>query len=286
MSPPAAPSKLSARERERRATSGGGSRSVPAPLLAPALVATAFLVVPLAGLLLRAPWGDAWSILHRSDAAQALQLSLWTSTVTTAISLLVGVPLAWVLARTDFPGLRLLRALVTLPLVLPPVVGGVALLLAFGRNGFLGRYLDQWLGITIPFSPTAVILAETFVAMPFLVVTVEGALRSADRGFEEAAATLGAQRMTVFRRVTVPLVAPSLGAGAVLCWARALGEFGATITFAGSFPGRTQTMPIAVYYALETDPDAAILLSLVLLLVSVVVLVTLRDKWLRGGTAQ
>jgi molybdate transport system permease protein len=249
-------------------------------------VATAFLVVPLAGLLLRAPWGDAWSILHGSDAAQALQLSLWTSTVATAISLLVGVPLAWVLARADFPGLRLLRALVTLPLVLPPVVGGVALLLAFGRNGFLGRYLDQWFGITIPFSPVAVIMAETFVAMPFLVVTVEGALRSADRGFEEAAATLGAQRMTVFRRVTVPLVAPSLGAGAVLCWARALGEFGATITFAGSFPGRTQTMPIAVYYALETDPDAAILLSLVLLLVSVVVLVTLRDKWLSGGTAQ
>ena len=286
MSPPAAPSKLSRRERKRRAMSGGGSRSVPAPLLAPALVATAFLVVPLAGLVLRAPWGDAWSILHGSDAAQALQLSLWTSTVATAISLLVGVPLAWVLARTDFPGLRLLRALVTLPLVLPPVVGGVALLLAFGRNGFLGRYLDQWFGITIPFSPTAVIMAETFVAMPFLVVTVEGALRSADRGFEEAAATLGAQRMTVFRRVTVPLVAPSLGAGAVLCWARALGEFGATITFAGSFPGRTQTMPIAVYYALETDPDAAILLSLVLLVVSVVVLVTLRDKWLRGGTAQ
>ncbi len=286
MSPPATPSKLSPRERKRRAMSGGGSRSVPAPLLAPALVATAFLVVPLAGLVLRAPWGDAWSILHGSDAAQALQLSLWTSTVATAISLLVGVPLAWVLARTDFPGLRLLRALVTLPLVLPPVVGGVALLLAFGRNGFLGRYLDQWFGITIPFSPTAVIMAETFVAMPFLVVTVEGALRSTDRGFEEAAATLGAQRMTVFRRVTVPLVAPSLGAGAVLCWARALGEFGATITFAGSFPGRTQTMPIAVYYALETDPDAAILLSLVLLLVSVVVLVTLRDKWLRGGTAQ
>jgi molybdate transport system permease protein len=286
MSPPDASSKLSPRERERRATSGGASRSVPFPLLAPALVATAFLVVPLAGLVLRAPWGDAWSILHGSGAAQALQLSLWTSTVATAISLLLGVPLAWVLARTDFRGLRLLRALVTLPLVLPPVVGGVALLLAFGRNGFLGQYLDQWFGLTIPFSPTAVIMAETFVAMPFLVVTVEGALRSADRGFEEAAATLGAQRMTVFRRVTVPLVAPSLGAGAVLCWARALGEFGATITFAGSFPGRTQTMPIAVYYALETDPDAAILLSLVLLLVSVVVLVTLRDRWLRGGTAQ
>jgi molybdate transport system permease protein len=259
---------------------------VPAPLLAPALIAVGFLLLPLAGLVLRAPWGDLSSILRGSAASQALQLSLWTSTVATAVSLLIGVPLAWILARTDFPGLRLLRALVTLPLVLPPVVGGVALLLAFGRNGFLGRYLDQWFGITIPFTSTAVVMADTFVAMPFLIVTVEGALRSADQGFEEAAATLGASRMTVFRRVTVPLVAPSLGAGAVLCWARALGEFGATITFAGSYPGRTQTMPIEVYYALESDPDAAIVLSLVLLLVSVVVLVTLRDKWLRGGMTQ
>ncbi len=248
-------------------------------------MAVAFLVIPLAGLLVRAPWGNAWEVLHGAQVGEALRLSLWTSTLATAISVVVGVPLAWVLARTAVPGLRVVRALVTLPLVLPPVVGGVALLLAFGRNGFLGQYLDQWFGITIPFSPAAVVMAETFVAMPFLVVTVEGALRSADRGFEEAAATLGARRMTVFRRVTLPLVAPSLAAGAVLCWARALGEFGATITFAGSFPGRTQTMPIAVYYALETDPEAAILLSLVLLLVSVVVLVALRDRWLRGGAA-
>jgi molybdate transport system permease protein len=278
--------RLSPRERLRRSTRGGGSRSVPVPLLSPAAVAVAFLVLPLAGLILRAPWGDVWSILRGSNASQALQLSLWTSTVATGVSLVIGVPLAWVLARTDFPGLRLLRALVTLPLVLPPVVGGVALLLAFGRDGFIGRYLDQWFGVTIPFSPTAVIMAETFVAMPFLIVTVEGALRSADRGFEEAAATLGATRMTVLRRISLPLIAPSLGAGAVLCWARALGEFGATITFAGSFPGRTETMPIAVYYALESDPDAAIVLSLVLLLVSVIVLVTLRDKWLRGGSTQ
>jgi molybdate transport system permease protein len=265
--------------------SGAGARSAPWPLLVPALVAVGFLVVPLAGLLVRAPWGNAWGILQGPQVGEALRLSLWTSTLATAISVVVGVPLAWVLARTAVPGLRVVRALVTLPLVLPPVVGGVALLLAFGRNGFVGQYLDQWFGVTIPFSPAAVVMAETFVAMPFLVVTVEGALRSADRGFEEAAATLGARRMTVFRRVTLPLVAPSLVAGAVLCWARALGEFGATITFAGSFPGRTQTMPIAVYYALETDPEAAILLSLVLLLVSVVVLVALRDRWLRGGTA-
>lgn len=279
------PSTLSTRERARRTTSGGGSRSAPVPLLIPALVGILFLVVPLLGLLIRAPWGDAWTILHGSAAGEALRLSLWTSTTATAISLLVGVPLAWLLARTDFPGLRLVRALVTLPLVLPPVVGGVALLLAFGRTGFVGQYLDQWFGITLPFTPAAVVIAETFVAMPFLIVTVEGALRSSNQGFEEAAATLGAGRMTVFRRVTLPLIAPSLAAGAVLCWARALGEFGATITFAGSFPGRTQTMPIAVYYALETDPDAAILLSLVLLLVSVVVLVALRDRWLRGGVA-
>jgi molybdate transport system permease protein len=279
-----APQRLSPRDRARRADRGGGKP--PAPLLAPAVIAVAFLVLPLAGLVARAPWGRLGPVLAGSDAVQALVLSLWTATVATGVSLVIGVPLAWVLARTSFPGQRLLRALVTLPLVLPPVVGGVALLLAFGRVGFIGRYLDEWFGLTIPFSPLAVVMAETFVAMPFLVITVEGALRSADQGFEEAAATLGASRMTVFRRVTVPLIAPSLAAGAVLCWARALGEFGATITFAGSFPGRTETMPIAVYYALENDPDAAIALSLVLLLVSVVVLVSLRDRWLRGSAVQ
>ena len=168
-------------------------------------------------------------------------------------------------------------------MVLPPVVGGVALFFSFGRRGLFGQYLDRWFGVRLPFTTWGVVVAQTFVAMPFLVVTVEGALRAADRGYEDAAATLGARRMTVFRRVTLPMVAPSLAAGAVLCWARALGEFGATITFAGSFPGRTQTMPIAVYYALETDPDAAILLGLVLLLVSVAVLVTLRERWVRGG---
>nr|WP_245627237.1 ABC transporter permease [Kribbia dieselivorans] len=254
-------------------------------MLVPALIALAFLLIPLGGLIIRAPWTHAWEILTRDDALDALRLSLWTTTLATGISIVLGVPLAWLLARTDLPGLRWVRALVTLPLVLPPVVGGVALLLAFGRNGLLGRYLDQWFGITLPFTPAAVIMAQTFVAMPFLIITVEGALRSADAGYEEAAATLGAGRLTVFRRVTLPLLAPSLIAGAVLCWARALGEFGATITFAGSFPGRTQTMPISVYYALESDPDAAILLSLVMLLVSVLVLVGLRDRWLRVGAS-
>src|ERR1700744_2806366 len=222
-----APSHLTARERARRAARGGASRSVPAPLLVPALIAILFLLLPLAGLLIRAPWGRLGAALSGTDATQALTLSLWTATVSTAISMVIGVPLAWVLARSSFPGQRLLRALVTLPLVLPPVVGGVALLLAFGRTGFVGRYLDEWFGLTIPFTPLAVVMAEPFVAMPFLIITGEGALRSADQGSEQAAAALGARGMTVFRRVTLPLIAPSLGAGSVLSWARALGEFGA-----------------------------------------------------------
>jgi molybdate transport system permease protein len=255
---------------------------VPWPLAVPAAVAVAFLLLPLAGLLVRAPWRSMPSLLSDPLVREALRLSLVSATLATAVSLVIGVPLAWVLARASFRGLSALRALVTLPLVLPPVVGGVALLLAFGRRGVVGRWLDLWFGIQIPFTTTAVVLAETFVALPFLVITVEGALRAADRRYEEASASLGADRWTTFRRVTLPLIAPSVLAGSVLCWARALGEFGATITFAGNFPGRTQTMPIAVYLALESDPDAAIALSLVLLVVSIVVLVTLRDRVLRA----
>ena len=199
------------------------------------------------------------------------------------ISVVVGVPLAWLLARSRRPGIGLVRALVTVPLVLPPVVGGVALLTAFGRQGIVGRWLDTALGITLPFTTTGVIMAETFVAMPFLVLIVEGALRTSDRGLDEAAATLGASRLRIALTVTLPLLGPSVLAGAVLTWARALGEFGATITFAGNFPGRTQTMPLAVYLAMESDPDAALALSFVLLLVCVLVLVTLRARWLPGG---
>jgi molybdate transport system permease protein len=256
----------------------------PWPLAVPALIAIAFLLLPLVGLLVRAPWRTLPRLLSDPTVGEALRLSLVTATIATAVSLVIGVPLAWVLARVRFPGRSLLRALITLPLVLPPVVGGVALLLALGRRGLLGQYLDRWFGLTIPFTPLAVVLAETFVAMPFLIVTVEGALRAADPRFEEASATLGASRWTTFRRVTLPMIGPSVLAGAVLCWARALGEFGATITFAGNFPGRTQTMPVAVYIALETDPDAAIALSLVLLAVSVVILVSLRERVLRAGT--
>jgi molybdate transport system permease protein len=206
------------------------------------------------------------------------------ASLATVVSIAVGVPLAWVLARANWPGMGALRALVTVPLVLPPVVAGVALLVTLGRNGIIGRYLDQWLGITLPFSTPAVVIAETFVAMPFLVVAVEGALRTSSAELEEAAATLGAGRMYVFFHVTLPLITPSLVAGAVLCWARALGEFGATITFAGNFPGTTQTMPTLVYVALESDPESAIALSLVLLTVAIAVLIGLRDRWLRTGT--
>jgi molybdate transport system permease protein len=241
-----------------------------------------FLMLPLVALLVRAPWRGMGRLLSDSSALTALRLSLECATAATLASLLLGVPLAWMLARVQVPGMGLLRALVTLPLVLPPVVGGIALLLALGRNGVVGRYLDQWFGVTLPFTTPGVIVAETFVAMPFLVVTVEGAFRSADRDLEEAAVTLGATRTTVLRRITLPLIAPSLLAGSVLCWARALGEFGATITFAGNFPGTTQTMPLKIYNAFETDPEAATALSLVLLLVAVIVLSALRDRWLRA----
>jgi molybdate transport system permease protein len=241
-----------------------------------------FLVLPLAGLLIRAPWSSLPRRLTEPGVLAALRLSLLTATLATVLCLLVGVPLAWLLARTDFPGRRFVRALVTVPLVLPPVVGGVALLLVFGRRGLVGSWLESAFGFSLPFTTAGVVVAEAFVAMPFLVISVEGALRGADARYEEAAATLGASRWTAFRRVTLPLIAPGVAAGAVLCWARALGEFGATITFAGNFPGRTQTMPLAVYLALEQDLDSAIVLSLVLLVVSVGILVALRDRWLSG----
>ena len=253
---------------------------MPAALLIPAVVGVAFLVLPMLALLIRAPWSSLGGLLAEPQVRQALRLSVVSASLATMIALLLGVPLAWGLARTEIRGRGVLRALITVPLVLPPVVGGVALFLALGRRGVLGGPLYDLTGLSIPFSTTAVVLAETFVAMPFLVISVEGALRAADRRYEDAAATLGADRVTTFRRVTLPLVAPGIAAGAVLCWARALGEFGATITFAGNFPGTTRTMPLAVYLALETDPQAAVALSLVLLAVSVVTLGLLRDRWL------
>ena len=245
-----------------------------------AAIGVAFFVLPLVGLLYRAPWETALGDLSTPEALTALRLSFVVSLAATALALLLGVPLAWIYARVPFRGRDVVRALTTLPMILPPVVGGVALLFAFGRRGLFGQALDTMFGIRLPFTTAGAILAATFVAMPFLVLTVEAGLRSMDRRYEEAARSLGAGRWMVFRRVTLPLVAPSLYAGAVLCWARALGEFGATITFAGNVPGSTQTLPLAVYLALETRPEAAIALSLVLLLLSLVVLVALRDRYL------
>jgi len=257
-----------------------GKDRPPVALVAPAALATVFLALPLVGLVARAPWRDLGDQLTSPEVASALRLSLLAATMSTVVSLLLGVPLAWVLARLRFPGRGVVRALVMLPLVLPPVVGGVALLLVLGRRGLVGQWLDGWLGMSLPFTTAGVVVAETFVAMPFLVISVEGALRAADRRFEDVAATLGASRWVAFRRVTLPLVGPGVVAGAVLCWARALGEFGATITFAGNLPGRTQTMPLAVYIALESDPEAAVVLSLLLVAVSVVILVGLRERWI------
>jgi molybdate transport system permease protein len=254
---------------------------VPVPLLVPATLGLLFLVLPLAGLVVRAPWTTLPRRLVEPGVLTALRLSLQTATTATLVCVVFGVPLAWLLARVEFPGRRVVRALVTVPLVLPPVVGGVALLLVFGRKGILGAWLDATFGITLPFTTTGVVLAEAFVAMPFLVIAVEGALRGADTRFEEAAATLGAGRWITFTHVTLPLVAPGIAAGAVLCWARALGEFGATITFAGNYPGVTQTMPLAVYQTMEGgDLAGAVVLSLILLTVSVAILATLRDKWI------
>ena len=256
------------------------TRRPPLPVVAVAGLTVAFFVVPLVGLVERASWSSLLDDLTNTEAATALRLSLVCSLAATALSVLFGLPLAWTLARVRFPGRSFVRALVLLPLVLPPVVGGVALLSAFSRRGLLGGPLFDWFGIQLTFTTAGAVLAETFVALPFFVITVEAALRSMDQRYEAVAASLGAGRLTVFRRVTLPMVAPSVVAGAVLAWARALGEFGATITFAGNVVGRTQTLPLAVYVALDANPGIAIALSLVMLAVSLVVIVSLRDRWL------
>lgn len=255
-------------------------RRPPLLVVAVAVVALAFFALPLAGLLERTNWANLWTDLGSRQASEALRLSLVSSLTSAILAVLFGIPLAWALARTELPGRGFLRSLVLLPMVLPPVVGGVALLQVFSLSSPIGGWLHDTFGIQFTFHLAGVVLAETFVAMPFFVVTVEAALRNLDQGYEQVAASLGASRATVFRRVTLPLVGPSVAAGAVLAWARALGEFGATITFAGNIVGRTQTLPLAIYLKFESDPDGAIALSLVLLVVSFVVLVGLRDKWL------
>jgi len=243
----------------------------------------AVLVVPLVGLVVETPWSSLWSRLQDSAVVSALRLSLITATLAMTVCLLVGVPLAWVLARVQFRGRRLLRALVTVPLVLPPVVGGIALLVTYNRTGPLGGPVYDVVGFQLPFSTAAVVLAQTFVALPFLVLSVEGALRSTGGPFDEVAATLGASRWSTFRRVTLPLAGPGIASGAVLAWARALGEFGATITFAGNRPDVTRTMPLEIYTTYNTDREGALILSLLLLVASVAVLAGMRERWMGGA---
>ncbi|PSL37331.1 molybdate transport system permease protein [Labedella gwakjiensis] len=252
----------------------GAARSaalgVPGWVVAVAGVGAAFVLVPLLAMVLRVNWAEFVPLVTSPSSLDALALSLRTSLAATALCVVFGVPMAIVLARTEFRGQRILRSLVLLPLVLPPVVGGIALLYTFGRRGLLGQGFEAF-GVTIAFSTTAVVLAQTFVALPFLVLSLEGALRSVGTRFEAVSATLGARPTTVLRRVTLPLVLPALVSGAVLSFARALGEFGATLTFAGSLQGVTRTLPLEIYLQRETDPDAAVALSLVLVVVAVIV---------------
>ena len=252
----------------------------PALLVVPAALGTALLVVPLVAMVAATPWAQLPAQLASEPLREALWLSLLTSTVAMLVCLVLGLPLAWLLARVDFRGRGAVRALVTVPLVLPPVVAGVALRTAFGRTGVIGEPLLALTGFSFPFTTWGVVLAHVFVSMPFVVIAIEGALRSADPEYDAAAATLGASRWTTFRRVTVPLALPGIVAGMVLGWARSLGEFGATITFNGNYPGTTQTMPTLIYVTRQSDQDAALALSLVMLVVSVVVLLALRDRWL------
>jgi molybdate transport system permease protein len=250
---------------------------MPRWIFVPATVGAVFVVLPLVALASRVQWGSFWSLVTSDSSREALLLSLRTSGAATLLCVVLGVPMALVLARTSFRGQGVIRSLVLLPLVLPPVVGGIALLYTFGRHGLLGETIDV-LGLQVAFSTTAVVIAQTFVSLPFLVVSLEGTLRTAGQRYEVVAATLGARPTTVLRRVTLPLVLPGLAAGAVLSFARALGEFGATITFAGSLEGVTRTLPLEIYLQRESDPDAAVALSLVLVVVAVLVIGLVRGR--------
>jgi molybdate transport system permease protein len=264
---------------KRMTSSDRRKRRPPVGLVVLAALGLSVFVIPLLGLLARTPWRDLPTLLASDVVLDALRVSLIASLGATAISAILGVPLAWVLARVEFRGRSIVRGLVVLPLVLPPVVGGAALLFALGRRGLIGEPLNQATGLVFPFSIWGVIIAATFVAMPFLVITVESGLRNLDPRYEGAAATLGARRWTVLWRVTLPMIGPSLAAGLALTWARALGEFGATITFAGNLQGRTQTLPLAVFVALESDRGAAVALSLIMVVISLTVLIALRQRW-------
>lgn len=254
---------------------------VPAWIYLPATAGTLFVVVPLLAILLEIDWAHFIPLVTSESSRAALVLSLKTASASTVVCILLGVPMALVLARGRFPGLPVLRALVLLPLVLPPVVGGIALLYTFGRQGLLGQQMNM-LGMQIAFSTTAVVLAQSFVSLPFLVISLEGALRSAGSGYEHIAATLGARPTTVLRTVTLPLMLPGLVSGAVLAFARSLGEFGATLTFAGSLEGVTRTLPLEIYLQRETDADAAVALSLLLIVVAAAIVIASASRRLTG----
>jgi molybdate transport system permease protein len=256
--------------------------SLPVLLWVPAAAGFALVVLPVVGLIVRADWTRLPALVTSHAALEALGLSLRTAAMSTVLCLALGGPLAYVLARGVLPGLRMVRAVVLLPLVLPPVVGGLALLYLLGRTGFAGHLLDVAFGIRVPYTTAAVVLAQTFVAMPFLVVSLEGALRTAGDRYEAVAATLGARPWTVFRRVTVPLLLPGIFSGVVLAFARSLGEFGATIAFAGSLQGVTRTLPLQVYLDGQSDVDGAVALSLLLVLVALVVIGVARPRAVEG----
>ncbi|OBC08750.1 molybdenum ABC transporter permease subunit [Mycobacterium sp. 852013-50091_SCH5140682] len=248
----------------------------------PAALGAVFVVLPLVAVVVKVDWARFWTLIVSDSSTAALLLSVKTAAASTLLCVLLGVPLGLVLARSDGRFVRLTRPLILLPLVLPPVVGGIALLYAFGRLGLIGRYLEAG-GVHIAFTTTAVVLAQTFVSLPFLVISLEGAARTAGAEFEVVAATLGARPSTVWWRVTLPLLAPGLLSGAVLAFARALGEFGATLTFAGSRQGVTRTLPLEIYLQRESDADAAVALSVVLVVVAAVVVVGLGGRRLRSG---
>lgn len=253
-------------------------------LRALAVIAILFVIAPLLSVIIRVPWTDFWSTLNTHAVRQSLIISMQTSLIAALLAAVLGVPLSWWLARTSGKISRVIRTICIAPMVLPPVVAGIALLAAFGRRGVVGEQLFNWWGVSLPFTKTAVIIAQVFVSMPFLILAVEAAFRQADEGLEDAARTFGASPMRIFFSVVVPSVRPALIAGVVLAWARSFGEFGASITFAGSFPGRTQTLPMSIYEIASYDYRKALVVSVFMMFVSVAVLAGMRDSWATGST--
>ena len=253
---------------------------IPPPIAIFGTFAMLLILVPFIGLTQRTPWSSFLSILGESSVRGAISLSLLVASVSAFICLILGLPLGWILARSQSPWMRLLRAIVLLPMVLPPVAGGTALLFALGRRGFVGQKLDEWFGITLPFTTTGAILAATFVSLPFFVLAIETSIHDLNRDFEESAMSLGSSPTRTFFSVTVPLIRTGLIAGLTLSWARALGEFGATITFAGDNPGRTRTLPLELFVALESDPNRAVVIGMIMIIISLGVLITLRGRWI------